>query len=76
MVLMDIWKREDPRLLINKRANIVVLRPSLLGHGNFSPLMGYVETKNGWSIILECEECALISADDNWPQDWVWTWAP
>jgi hypothetical protein len=72
---MDIWKKEDPRFLINKRADIVVLRPSLLG-SCFTALMGSVETKNGWSIILECEDYKYISADDNWPQDWVWTWAP
>ena len=64
------WKRTDPRFEVNKRANIVILRP-LLGAAE-----GFVDTKECWSIWTDFEDHRFISADDKWDEDWYWIFAP
>lgn len=67
------WFENDPRLSVNKRANIIVVdRRSLY----LKTCVGEVETKNGWSIYLEFENYRCISANAEWPEGFVWTWAP
>lgn len=73
---VEVWLNTDPRYSINKRADIVIIRPSILGCGHVEAGMGYVDTKEGWSIWTPFENHKFISADDNWDMDWVWTWAP
>jgi hypothetical protein len=68
------WKKTDPRLSINKRANIVVVRPSCSGT---EAVCGNVETKHVYCIWLDQpEDRNFIRADDEWPEDWWWTFTP
>lgn len=69
-----MWKNSDPRTDINKRDVIVILKPGL--NTAFETGIGYVETKNGWSIRTSFENHKLISETDKWDQDWLWCYAP
>ena len=69
----DVWKNTDPRHSINKRAEIVIIRP---GAGGRETCLGYVDTKDGWYIHTTFEGHTSIHADDKWDTDWCWTWAP
>jgi hypothetical protein len=71
----DIWKKDDPRYSIGKRATIVILRPNV-NDGGWEPGIGYVDTKNDWVILTSFEGRGVLTADDSWDQDWAWTWAP
>lgn len=70
----NVWKNTDPRYDINKRDDIVILRPSLSGHWEAG--IGHVDTKNGWDIFTNFENRSFISADDEWDEMWQWTFAP
>lgn len=72
----SIWRNTDPRYSINKRADIVIIRPSIKGNGQLEAGMGYVDTKDSWSIWTPFENHNYISADDNWDTDWTWAWVP
>lgn len=66
------WHYGDPRFEINKRAKIIILRPE---HGpHWEAGTGFVDTKDGWCIHTSFER--NFHADDEWDQDWCWTWAP
>jgi len=73
---IETWRNTDPRYLINKSADIVIIRPSIKGHGLLEAGIGYVSTKESWSIWTPFENYKLISVDDKWNTDWSWTWAP
>lgn len=68
------WKNTDPRLNINKRADIVILRPGL--QGQHIAGTGYVDTKDGWHICTSFDDYKHISADDKWDPIWQWIHGP
>lgn len=65
------WKNEDPRYTIGKRGQIVI-------YDGRDAWAGDVETKEGWAIWTthEFDRYRFISADDEWPTHWWWTYAP
>jgi len=67
------WRRGDPRLSINKRAYIIILRPSMSGHGYWNTGTAFVDTKEGWYIHTSFDDYRSI---EKWDSDWAWTWAP
>ena len=69
------WKRTDPRLAINKRAEIVILRPAVSG-GFWAAGMGSVETKNAYSVLTSFDDHPLVGEDEEWDIDWRWSLAP
>jgi hypothetical protein len=73
---IEIWRNTDPRYLINKWADIVIIRPSTEGRGKLEAGIGHVSTKECWSIWTPFENYKYISVDDKWNTDWSWTWAP
>lgn len=66
-----MWSNEDPRERINKRADILILRPT--GGSSYRVGQGQVETKNGWSIWTTFEDHKYI---ESWDPLWWWDWAP
>ncbi len=70
---MNIWNKEDPRILINKYGKIIIVDRRGV---KFAVGVGSVDTKNGWSILTNIERYEHISADDNWPEGFVWAFAP
>lgn len=61
------WQNYDPRSIIYKRANIIILRPThILG-------TGFVDTKDGWDIRTSFEDHRSI---DKWDPDWKWCRSP
>jgi hypothetical protein len=66
------WKNTDPRKDINKRADIVILRPGLSGFRSRTAGIGNVDTKTDWSIVTSFEDHRLINADDKWDSSWMW----
>ena len=64
-----MWRNDDPREHINKRADILILRPT--GGTNYRVGQGQVETKNGWSIWTTFEDHQHI---DDWDPLWWWDW--
>lgn len=71
--MLTMWKKTDPRLDINKRADIVILRP---GCNGMMAGTAHVDTKSGWNIFTSFDDYRLIAADAEWDQDWQWTFAP
>jgi hypothetical protein len=65
-----MWRNDDPREHINKRADILILRPT--GGTNYRVGQGQVETKNGWSIWTTFEDHQHI---EDWDPLWWWDWA-
>jgi hypothetical protein len=68
-----MWIKTDPRHLIYKRANIIILRPSILGRFQYEAGTGHVETKNDWSIDTSFTDHSSI---ETWDKDWLWTRFP
>jgi hypothetical protein len=66
------WLHDDPRHTIYKRCNIIILRPAG-ARGHWHAGTGYVETKNGWSILTSFEDRRVI---DEWDKTWLWSRAP
>ncbi len=66
----EYWRKGDPRIEINKRADIVIVRPGINGR---EAGMAQVETHQGWYIFTDFEGYKGI---DDWPEDWWWTFAP
>lgn len=66
-----LLSRGDPRYDINKRANIIILRPTV--GGNWSTGTAHVDTKEGWSIVTSFSDYYSI---DEWDPDWVWCFVP
>ena len=71
-----MWKNTDPRYDIGKRARIIILRPDKIGNGHFESSIADVDTKEGWNIFTDFEDCKLIDVDTNWDSAWWWTFAP
>lgn len=68
------WSNQDPREIINKRAKIIVF--NLLDNEVF---IGDVETKHAYCIFFRgrlLDQNTFVSADDDWPQEWRWTFTP
>lgn len=38
--------------------------------------MGYVETKNGYSVLTSFEDHPVIGENDKWDELWLWIRAP
>lgn len=70
-ILDNLWRFGDPRYAINKRDNIIILRPITYGH--WMAGTGHVDTKEGWSITTDFKDHKHI---DEWNKDWVWCFAP
>ena len=66
-----MWRNEDPREHINKRADILILRPT--GGVSYRVGQGQVETKHAWTIWTSFEDHQHI---DEWDPLWWWDWAP
>lgn len=66
-----MWRKNDPRFDINKRASIIIARPSM--RGQWLTGTAHVDTKEGWSIITSFEDHRSI---DKWDPDWTWCFAP
>jgi hypothetical protein len=71
---MNKWSYEDPRVEINKRGSIVILRPSLTGY--WIAGTGEVETHQGYSIITSFEDYPVIGFSASWDSAWAWIFAP
>jgi len=72
-----LWRDSDPRHDINKRATIVIVRPRAPGIERRESSVAFVDTKHGYYIHTEFEDpYDRVSADDDWPEGWQWTWAP
>ncbi len=76
------WQNEDPRNVVYKRAEIILLKRVQNG---WQPFAASVETKHGWSISIHHHnpEAAALSGVartltevDEWDPDWLWTYAP
>ena len=69
------WFEDDPRWHINKRNKIIILYNDAEDSNIFENVtIADVETKNSWSIWpMDLE---WVSADDDWPKGWVWTYLP
>ena len=71
-----MWHSTDPLhdLVGRKRANIIILRPSLTGH-HYDAGTGYCEMKHGWHVATSFtgEESRII---DKWDQAWLWCLSP
>jgi len=71
-----MWNSTDPRLTINKWANIVILRPDPSKAAKWISGTGHVDTKNGWNILTTFDDHSLIDVDDKWDPSWFWVLAP
>jgi hypothetical protein len=71
---MSEWKNTDPRDEIYKRATIVIVRPNLNGAPETG--IGFVETKNGYSILTSFENHGLVDEGEKWDEAWWWILAP
>ncbi len=67
------WKYTDPRLDINKYANIIICRPSLQGNDHLEAGTAHVEVKHTYSIVSSFEDQKY---SEDWSQDWCWIYAP
>jgi hypothetical protein len=76
------WFKDDPRYHIDIRASIIII-------GTFDsvkkPIFAEVETDHEWFIHWTEPPTGVstlgygldgLSADDNWPEGWVWTYVP
>lgn len=70
------WKNTDPRHDVGKRANIVIIRPHIYGNGVMEAACASVDTKNVYCIFTDFDNHKLIDENEDWDQDWMWTWAP
>ncbi len=68
------WRYTDPRLDINKRANIIICRPSI--NGQLEIGTAHVDTKEGWWIFTNFKKNKNDSNNIEWNQDWCWDFAP
>jgi hypothetical protein len=64
------WKYTDPRLDVDGRVYIVILRP-LFGAGT-----AIVNTEEVYNIFTDYEDHLIIKADEEWDQDWCWILGP
>jgi len=70
-----VWRSDDPRHTIYKRATIVIVRPRAPGIDRPQSSVARVETHHGYSISTEFEK-PLIGEGDDWPEDWQWARGP
>ena len=69
-----IWRNTDPRDHFSyvRTRNIVILRPSSVGHDVKEAGTGQVTTKEMWDICTSFDNHRLINADEAWDPTWVW----
>lgn len=68
------WKSEDPRWVINKRADIIIINTSTA-----SVYTAHVDTKECYNIWINktaIDEKDFFHADDEWPAGWFWAFYP
>lgn len=70
VINMYEWKKTDPRLDINKRSRIVILRPD----GEIGA--AYVDTKEVCCILTSFKDYKHIGIDDKWDPSWYWIFTP
>jgi hypothetical protein len=70
------WQNTDPRDSVNKRARIIIVRPSTQGNHGEELGQGWVDTKDGWYIHTTFADHKSISADDKWDPIWRWIFWP
>lgn len=70
------WRNTDPRELINKRARILILRPSEFGGKRYRVGLADVDTKEVYNIFTDFDDYRSINADMKWDPLWWWAWAP
>lgn len=68
---MMTWFNTDPRLGHNKRGQIVIVDKR-----TYAMARGSVDCKEGWHVFTNFDNYRTINADDNWPEDFVWTYMP
>lgn len=67
------WSNEDPRWTIYKRADIVVIRPSSLGHNHREACLAQVETHHAYSVVTDFKEGRhAFYEGDTWDDTWWW----
>jgi hypothetical protein len=71
-----MWSNTDPRESIDKRANIIILRPSLIGVSHPEVAYAQVDTKEVYCIFTDFENYRCINADMKWDPSWQWEFAP
>lgn len=64
------WRTNDPRIDINKRANIIIIKPD----GEVSK--AHVDTKEVYCIFTDFSDCRCIGEGKVWNTEWKWTWGP
>lgn len=69
------WKNTDPRDDINKRDNIVILRPDSKGAMSHVGT-AHVDSKHTYCIFTSFDDYKCIAADGKWDELWWWTRAP
>ena len=71
-----MWSNTDPREVINKRARIIILRPSESGFGHYRSSVADVHTKEVYNIFTDFEDYQVINADMEWDPIWWCDFAP
>lgn len=76
-----IWSDNDPREELSglKRVPLVIAVP--ITHNCYETVMAFAEMKNDWCIFLSWpkemkDRRSFISADEPWPDHWLWLAAP
>lgn len=69
------WKNTDPRDDINKRDDIVILRPDERGAMSRAGT-AHVDSKETYNIFTSFDDYKCIAADGKWDELWWWTRAP
>ncbi len=66
-----VWKTEDPREWVNKRATIVVC--DIAGHRT---TQARVDTKYDWCVRFGAPGWDDLSMTDTWPDNMAWSFFP
>lgn len=71
------WKKADPRHSNrDKHSNIIIVRPEP-PTDEARACMATVETNHGYHIHTGFQvPYHRVGEGDDWPEGWVWTWAP
>lgn len=67
-----MWRKEDPRDIIDKRGEIVIVGPNFASRAS-------VDTKHTYCIFLHdrrSDEREMVYEAEDWPDDWTWTVHP
>lgn len=67
------WKYTDPRIDINKRTRIIIVRPCFYVTDLRWVSEAYIEDN---CIFTVFDDHLLIAEDHSWGEGWCWTFAP